>query len=102
MAKELILAMEEEVDRALVTGTLTFSDKRWWLTIVEVIIDDVVTHRDIRASEFEEQGRNNLSSSMSDAKSLAHSTLYLITKNVNNATRHARAEGRIEAEMGAK
>ena len=100
MAKELILAVEEEVGDGLVTGNLTF-DGDYYVSTVVVMFSDLVTHRTGYASKHEEIARDRFEGDVASALTMAGSTAFLISQAVNRADRIARAEGRAEAEMGA-
>jgi len=99
MTKELILAVEEEVGDGLVTGSLTF-DGEYYVSMVVVMFNDLVTHRTGYAVKYEDLARNRFEGDVASALTMAKSTAFLISLAVNQAARVARAEGRAEVEMG--
>lgn len=100
MARELIETVKKEVGDGLVTGNFTY-DGDYYVSMVTVVFNDLVTHRTAFASKYENIARNRFNGDVSSATTMAESTVFLISLAVDRAARVARVEGRAEAMMGA-
>ena len=100
MARELIETVKEDVGDGLVTGNFTY-DGDYYVSMVTVVFNDLVTHRTGFAPKYENIARNRFIGDVSSATTMAKSTAFLISLAVDRAARVARVEGRAEAMMGA-
>ena len=100
MPKELIQSAVKEVGDGLVTGNFIYNGD-YYVSMVTVVFNDLVTHRTAFASKYEDIARNRFNGDVSSATTMAESTVFLISLAVDRAARVARVEGRAEAEMGA-
>lgn len=100
MARELIETVKEEVGNGLVTGNLAYAGD-YYVSMVTVVFDGLVTHRTAFVSKYEDIARNRFNSDLKSASLMAESTAFLISLAVDRAARVARVEGRVEGMMGA-
>ena len=100
MARELIETVKKEDGGGLVTGNFTY-DGDYYVSMVTVVFDSLVTHRTAFASKHEDIARERFNSDVSSATTMAKSTAFLISLAVDRAARVARVEGRVESMMGA-
>ena len=100
MPKELIQSAVKEVGDGIITGNFTH-DGDYYVSMVTVVFDGLVTHRTAFVSKYEDIARNRFNGDVSSATTMAESTVFLISLAVDRAARVARVEGRAEAMMGA-
>ena len=100
MPKELIQSAVKEVGDGVITGDFTY-DGDYYVSMVTVVFDGLVTHRTAFVSKYEDIARNRFNSDLKSASLMAESTAFLISLAVDRAARVARVEGRVEGMMGA-